>query len=429
MIRQWRVESWITRKQQSMQFSTTARRYVGGPLPWTKRELEITRQALKDGLLPEQIKELVRSEARPNPTVSAVISAAMGPGGHSRHARQGKVALVQLTPKDRRQWTEADLKTLRTWTEQKRNTVELAAILGRSIASVRYQKNKLAKVLFPWTQEELETLRMMSTAGASLTDICEALQRKVTAVCAMQEKLGLRPQRSRSEPRKWTQQNKHDLYRLWQEGKSDEVIARELPFQTSATAVEAKRRRMGLVFERNDRRQWTSEDRKTLQELFGLGWSDKDIAAKLKRPTYSIVSRRLSLGLLRATKSSSPWSDSDTEVFRKLVSSQVPFKDIIEQLSVPRSLKGLYNKAWSLGMKQRVINYAPWSVEDEDKLAHLWRSGMTDQEIQPQLDYQRTVNTIKHKRLKLGLVGSGGGSRRKKQAGSVEDKATTSTAS
>ena len=138
-------------KQQSMQFSLTARRHVGGPSPFTEAELEATRQAVKDGLSLDQILSLMRSEARPSPSIEKLMFAALGPGGLTKHGRQGKSALAKRTPHGREEWPEADLKTLKSYVLGKRSMTKLAALLGRSISSIRYQKNRLLDRLYPWT--------------------------------------------------------------------------------------------------------------------------------------------------------------------------------------------------------------------------------------------------------------------------------------
>jgi len=139
----WKVYPWTARKQQSVQFAATVRRYAGGPSPWTEAEIEIARKGIREGLSRLQILDLVRSEARPKAQIDSLLAAAVGPGGVSKYSRQGKVIRAQIIRAERKVWTEADLQTLRTGLKDGRSTFELAAILGRSIASVRHKRYRL----------------------------------------------------------------------------------------------------------------------------------------------------------------------------------------------------------------------------------------------------------------------------------------------
>jgi len=323
----------------------------------------------------------VTSKARPNPHVLHLINAAMGSGSITKHGRQGKSALVERTPKERAKWLEPDLQTLETWVLGNRSMTELAALLGRPIASVRYKKNQLLNRLYPWTTERLETLKTMTTAGKARVDICEVSQKHHSSVYRMQENLGLVPPRRKSVQHRWSKQERDHVQKLWEKGLSDEAIARELPFEASIAGVDRQRHNLGLFYTKYDVTPWTSEIKNMVKELYGLGWSDKDIAARLHRRLRTVVAQRIALGLKRTSKNAIPWSKHDLSVLRELVIARVPYKDMIERLSVARSVNGLKDKARSIGVGRRTIKYYPWSKEEEDTLTLIRKDGHTDEEL------------------------------------------------
>lgn len=89
-------------------------------------------------------------------------------------------------------WTHEQIERLRVLYEAKTPVKEIAAELGRPIASVRTRASNLGfKQRIAWTEREYEILREASEKGERLTDTAQMIGRPYPNVAAVASRLGL----------------------------------------------------------------------------------------------------------------------------------------------------------------------------------------------------------------------------------------------
>ena len=161
----------------------------------------------------------------------------------------------------------------------------------------------------PWTQKDLDWLKQLHEAGASMEEMCHLLQRRKRGIERQLAYLGLtdtddaRVAVNSKRPRAgtpWTAEDDKVLWDLWQQGESEEQIAKEL--QRSSYAIHCRMERLGML-EPEDADAppllppWALEDVQLLKRLHASGCSAEEIAEQMNRPVESIRARMFYMGL------------------------------------------------------------------------------------------------------------------------------------
>lgn len=163
----------------------------------------------------------------------------------------------------------------------------------------------------PWTQKDLDWLKQLHEAGASMEEMCHLLQRRKRGIERQLVYLGLTDQRGENvaanpkRPRTgtpWTSEDDKTLWNMWKQGESEERIAKEL--QRTAYAIHCRMERLGML-EPEDADApsllppWALEDVQLLKRLHASGCTVEEIAVQMNRPVESIRARMFYMGLTK----------------------------------------------------------------------------------------------------------------------------------
>jgi len=365
---------------------------------------------MREGKTPQQILDLIPGEARPHLRFQNLLRRAEGRGGLRKHGRDGKASTARR-PSSRRNWTEAERLALRTYTQDGRSMLDLATELNRTVSSVRLAKTNLLRRLNPWTAEQVDILQQMTTDARSIANIAEVLGRTPQGVFAKQADLGFVPRLNQTSRHRWSDQNMDELLLLYKEGLSDGEIARKLSFKVTVKAVVGKRQQLGLAYPSATPKSWTTEQIDVLQDLLSRGLSNKDIGLHIGRPTSQVRDKSAKLGMRRRSSKPSAWAIADEEKLRELHHAEYSIREIIQNLSMARSVASVTQKLNELGLYRRK-RPTFYTREEVDIIRDSAEKGLSNKQIRDRLGGTRsgdsvtkTLNALGYKRSKAHVEG------------------------
>lgn len=161
----------------------------------------------------------------------------------------------------------------------------------------------------PWTRKDLDWLKQLHEAGASMEEMSHLLQRRKRGIEKQLIRLGLMSQggegtaasqkRSRSGT-PWTSEDDKTLWDMWKQGETEDRIAKVL--QRSAYAIHCRMERLGMLNPEDAQHflpPWSLEDAQKLKLLHASGCTAEETAEQMYRPVEIVRARMFYMGLTK----------------------------------------------------------------------------------------------------------------------------------
>ena len=282
-------------------------------------------------------------------------------------------------------WTSEEDKLLGTAPD-----LELAKMLGRSVAAVAYRRNTLGirapnyHYLRPWTSEEESLLGSMPDA-----ELAARLGRTIEAV--YERRIGLLPEtKERAAPKRRAggRFGKWDPAELALLGAaSDEEIA-EAVGRTKG-AVRAMRHDLGIANFVRHGSEWSQAEIALLGTL-----PDAEAAKRLQRSIQSVATKRCLLGIPNARPVAAGWKPEEDALL-----GTRPDTEIAKLLG--RTRRAVMKRRIRLGLTNKFSMVVRWSLEDEKLLGT-----MPDVELASKLGRAPQAVLQRRVRLKISVFNS-----------------------
>lgn len=287
-------------------------------------------------------------------------------------------------------WTDAELDTLR---EQARcrSATELAEMLGRHAASVRYKLLQLGLAARPinhsWTMPEIRLLReRWADTSAPVADIAAELGLTVGQVRGQVRGLGMARDYAARDRR---------IVALAKAGKHNQEIVVRVGIGIAAVRSVLRRHAPGLT---GGRRTWTEEEDEQLRRMRAAGAGTAAIAAGLGRSRGAILKRSPIVCGPKFRRR--PYTTAEKESMRRWLLEGVAIKNIAARLGRTYSSVQVTIRANRFPVPTAApMNYERWSASDLTNLDIRVADGMNDAQIAA--DLGRTVLSVASKRREL----------------------------
>lgn len=260
----------------------------------------------------------------------------------------------------------------------------IAQDLGRSPASiyVRAQLLGLSEANEPlWTPWEDAQLRAAYGAGLLVRDVAALIGRTPSAVNTRAYKLGVKHP---DHPEGWSHEELSRALQLAEEGhrylKICDLLAAEGFPRRTKSGLQPKLWMMG--YRRGWSRPWTPEEEAALVAAYRDGASLTPLRSGLGRTQSAIRWKAEDLGLTGTHVKKAGWRDApiwtDAEVARlREAYAGGRVKHLAAEMGRP--LKGLYKKAWDLGLKNDWCR--PFSDDEIFAVEIGWRHGLSLEQV------------------------------------------------
>src|SRR5262245_508819 len=181
----------------------------------------------------------------------------------------------------------------------------------------------------PWTEEETEFAKQRWIAGLGSKQIAAEMTRSYRSIKKRMHVIGVA--RDYKRPSKWTEERTEYAKAKWMEGYSAGRIAKDLGC-FSRTAVIGKMHHMGVVRVHTKtittlsliRTKWSADQDETARKLWGDGCSAGVIAKEMNLSRNAVMGRLNRLGLTRSARVVTQSLPLGPRTYRGRLSKPVP---------------------------------------------------------------------------------------------------------
>jgi len=297
--------------------------------------------------------------------------------GRTLAAVQTKVAELGLRRNSSRPWSDLDdeYMTRRYGTEA---TSAVAVALGRSCGAVYARAGLLGLTegtASPYTAWELTQIRAAYAKGVPVAQLGVLIGRPASGIATVASRLEIK---HANGPRGWSGAEQQRALALAETGIRYAAIAGRLqaegfPRRKGHTVGQTLR---NLGYGRGWGRAWLAEEDDLLRDAYAHGKSLTPLRTRLARGKTSITHRAGELGLQgtharpNGWRTEPSWTKEDMTILRRDYGT-VPTPELARRLG--RAKSGVYNKAFSLGLKHGFMR--AFSDEEERAMRIAWRHG------------------------------------------------------
>ena len=271
--------------------------------------------------------------------------------------------------------------SLRAWSEMEdaslaeryghEATSAIAATFGRSPAAIYARAGLLGLTEGnppPWTDWEIAQIRAGYTQGVPVAQLGVLIGRPVSGIATVASRLGIR---HANAPDGWAaaeQQRALDLAAtgIRYTAIADQLEAEGFPRREGHTVGQMLRK---LGYGRGWGRPWLAEEDDLIRNAYAAGKSLTPLQERLGRTRTSIAYRAGELGLQgtharpSGWRTEPPWTGAEIAILQRDY-GLVPTPELAERLG--RRKGGVFNKAWSLGLKHGYCR--PFSETEEQAI-------------------------------------------------------------
>jgi len=313
--------------------------------------------------------------------------------GRTLVAVRSKVDELGLRRNSSRPWTEMDDATLveRYGTDA---TSAIASVLGRSAGAIYARAGLLGLTegnASPYTAWELTQIRAAYAKGVPVAQLGVLIGRPASGIATVASRLEIK---HANGPRGWSGTEQQRALALAETGIRYATIADRLEAEgfprRKGHAVGQTLRNLG--YGRGWGRVWLAEEDDLLRDAYARGKSLTPLRTRLARSKTSITHRAGELGLQgtharpNGWRTEPPWTEEDTTILRRDYGA-VPTPELSRRLG--RAKSGVYNKAFSLGLKHGFMR--AFSGEEERAMLIAWRHGTSITDLSKALDRDPAV--------------------------------------
>lgn len=351
-----------------------------------------------DGWLPEDLDRLRSSFAADEDLHAIGFSL-----GRTLAAVQTKISDLGLRRNSRRAWTELD----REYLAQNYGTIAtsaVAATLGRTPAAVYAQAgiDGFTEGNAPdYTEWEIAQIRAGYCQGVPVAQLAVLIGRPVSGMASVASRLGIK---HANAPPDWTETEQQRALMLAEEGRRYRQIAADLASEgfppREHGAVGQVLRKLG--YDRGWGRPWLDEEKALLRQAYEHGSSLTPLRDRLGRSRTSIAWQARELGLQgsharpNGWRTEPPWTDADLGILEREY-GRMRTQSLADALGRPKA--GVYNKAWSLGLRHGFIR--AFTAQERDAIRIALDHGISLGELADAL--ARDVAVLSKHAIRMGL--------------------------